>query len=476
MSEWKQFPRSHGLEWRKRIDVNFFLRVVKYRDKSSSSEPYDWVVSTDTDDVMYGGADSLDQAKYRAEDAFKQWQRGKARMLFNPALAEKWDRMTRVQRISLLRIVGVLPEAVDHIANQPWSSVPFVVKMKLKWGWKENKAMKVKQNSTVNKNRAVAQTEIVRAFLSGNKKSLGTGRRMEIGGGVGDRGTRYKTDGKTLWVWGNMVASRTSGGIYITDAGWLTNLTRNVLNEILKQRGTATSVSTVRGKWKIWNYETQQTQDWTGEALIRGNGQVKLYDERGRPGIVFSGYTRRKRYVPPPPPPPPPPEPPKPRMLFNAGKQPKPSWWSWAEGRLRHDSGSMKKKIDFVVREYRRSFGPETGDVRTRLWGIASRASKFIEKYGKNINPRSRRKVRVNMHTQKERAVASKLFHRVYAIAYRAIQQKNWMLFAEKYGVMWGMWHAASLEIPRQTRLINSWSKAIDEIKNVAKTSGYPRL
>lgn len=241
-------------------------------------------------------------------------------------------------------------------------------------------------------NRAAMQGQIVRAFLAGKKKSLGTGQRM--GGGYG---TRYTTDGTTLRVWGNVVSERRRGAVHITDAGWLTLLTRNVLNEIMEQLGVKVRIYTKRGKWRIWNYETKQEQDWQGRAVIKG-GAVRILPERGRPGIVFPGYTRRTRpvrYIPLPP------GPPKPRMLFNL-------------------------------------------------------------------------KARANLHAVAERTKASKLFRRVYGIAYNAINRRNWTLAVMKYGVMWGLWHAASIERPPLTKLVRSWYGAIKEIERHAKVAGAP--
>jgi hypothetical protein len=158
------------------------------------------------------------------------------------------------------------------------------------------------------------QPQIVKAFLAGRKRRLGHARRMEPGGGVGDRGIRYETDGKTLWVWGNEVARRVRNAVYITDAGWMTLLTRNVLNEVLEQVGASTRIYSDRRKWKLWDYQTHQKVDWPGRAVIKG-GKVRLLSASERHSTVYEYGPRRGRtiYIPPPP------EPPKPRMLFNRG-------------------------------------------------------------------------------------------------------------------------------------------------------------
>jgi hypothetical protein len=240
------------------------------------------------------------------------------------------------------------------------------------------------------------QGQIVRAFLAGKSKRLALTTPMH----GGTRRHRYSTDGQSLYVWGNLVAERRGRGVYITDAGWLTMLTKNVLNEVLEQMGVATRIYSKRGKWRIWNYETKLEQDWPGGAVVAG-GRVRLLRERGRPGIVFPGYERRRRWRPPPPPPPPKP-------------------------------------------------------------GLAGQRTLFNPKH------------RYNLHTPAERKEASKLFRRVYGIAYRQLQRRDWIGAAKSSGIMWGLVHAARIERPPLTRLVRSWYAAIEEIIRVAKGAGAP--
>jgi len=77
---------------------------------------------------------------------------------------------------------------------------------------------------------------MVRAFLDGRKASAGS---------------RYKTDGKTLWVWGNVVAAKQADGIMLRDAGWRTLLTKNVLNELLSQMGIPGSIVQRNHVWML---------------------------------------------------------------------------------------------------------------------------------------------------------------------------------------------------------------------------------
>jgi hypothetical protein len=167
--------------------------------------------------------------------------------------------------------------------------------------------MKAKANAA-----SVMQPEIVRAFLAGRSKRMALTTPMH----GGTKRHRYSTDGKSLYVWGNEVARRIRGAVYITDAGWRTNLTSNVLNEILDQVGASTRIYSKRKKWRVWNFDNRSEEDWTGHAVIK-SGRVRLLPEETSHVTVFGGYTRRSR------PrrislPPEPPRPPEPRMLFNA--------------------------------------------------------------------------------------------------------------------------------------------------------------
>ena len=95
--------------------------------------------------------------------------------------------------------------------------------------------------------RAVHQ-RIVRAFLHG--------QRLQVG-------PRYWTDGLILRVWGNVVAAKLPSGIMLSDAGWRTLLTKNVLNELLHQIGIPGGyIRQVRRVWMLGS------RPWPGQVLV----------------------------------------------------------------------------------------------------------------------------------------------------------------------------------------------------------------
>lgn len=97
------------------------------------SEPLFVVVDTGTES-------SMEKAGEKALASYRKYiRRGIPKMLFNPALVQSWDRMTKLQRVSLLRLIGVLPEAAENLAKHSWATLAPVVKMKLSWAWKENR-------------------------------------------------------------------------------------------------------------------------------------------------------------------------------------------------------------------------------------------------------------------------------------------------------------------------------------------------
>lgn len=59
-------------------------------------------------------------------------------------------------------------------------------------------------------------TQIVSAFIAGNKLTVGNSH----------------TDGSALYLHGNKIAEKRSDGIYITNAGWQSNTTKEHLNAI----------------------------------------------------------------------------------------------------------------------------------------------------------------------------------------------------------------------------------------------------
>lgn len=59
-------------------------------------------------------------------------------------------------------------------------------------------------------------TQVVSAFIAGNKLSV----------------ANSSTDGKALFLHGNKIAEKREDGLYITNAGWSSNVTKERLNAI----------------------------------------------------------------------------------------------------------------------------------------------------------------------------------------------------------------------------------------------------
>jgi hypothetical protein len=59
-------------------------------------------------------------------------------------------------------------------------------------------------------------TTIVSAFIAGNKMSI----------------KNSSTDGKSLFLHGNKIAEKREDGLYITNAGWSSNVTKERLNAL----------------------------------------------------------------------------------------------------------------------------------------------------------------------------------------------------------------------------------------------------
>jgi len=106
-----------------------------------------------------------------------------------------------------------------------------------------------------------SHTEIVRAFLEHRKRSI----------------SHFATDGERLLVHGNLVAEHRPEGIYVTDSGWHTALTKGVLNELMDVAdgfGYASGqLAQERGEWLFapivrgvpdWNAAVP----WTGSAIL----------------------------------------------------------------------------------------------------------------------------------------------------------------------------------------------------------------
>jgi hypothetical protein len=107
-------------------------------------------------------------------------------------------------------------------------------------------------------------------------------------------GERYSTDGQALRVWGNLVAEWRPEGLYITDAGWRTLLTRNVLNQILVEafRRGRPSGQIFQKKFD-WYFEpiTQpegrrlKPISWTGGMVVGTTAVAPVMVPAANPGI-----------------------------------------------------------------------------------------------------------------------------------------------------------------------------------------------
>lgn len=106
-------------------------------------------------------------------------------------------------------------------------------------------------------------------------------------------GERYSTDGQALRVWGNLVAEWRPEGLYITDAGWRTRLTANVLNQILAEafrRGRPSGQ--VFQKKHAWYFEPVTHPEgrrlkpipWTGGMVVGESAVAPVSVPAANPG------------------------------------------------------------------------------------------------------------------------------------------------------------------------------------------------
>jgi len=133
-------------------------------------------------------------------------------------------------------------------------------------------------NSHACANERAAHTSIVSAFMAGKSKSFGTSPQYP--------GTRYVTDGRALRVWGHVVAEKVPGGIRITDAGYQTLLTKNVLNTVLDRLGWS-RISQMAHKWYLGS------KPWSGEAVIPVGVPTTIANRRR---ARASANPRRKKF------------------------------------------------------------------------------------------------------------------------------------------------------------------------------------
>ncbi len=132
---------------------------------------------------------------------------------------------------------------------------------------------RARRNPSAEENMRDAHDQIVSAFLDGRPKRMGE---------------RYWTDGRLLRVWGNLVAHKTDNGIRLSDAGFRTLLTKNVLNAVLEKLGAGH----IYQKARQWYVGTPLGDVlWTGEWTVGRRPAVA--PNRGRRSRRIGN---RKRY------------------------------------------------------------------------------------------------------------------------------------------------------------------------------------
>jgi hypothetical protein len=67
---------------------------------------------------------------------------------------------------------------------------------------------------------------------------------------------------------GNLIAKRTPDAIEIFDCGWRTRTTGSRLNAILRMAGTALRICQRNHVWYLYNYQTGESEPWTGSMSI----------------------------------------------------------------------------------------------------------------------------------------------------------------------------------------------------------------
>lgn len=256
--------------------------------------------------------------------------------------------------------------------------------------------------------------EIVGAWLQGMSKSAG--------------GRRYRTDGTSLWVWGNLVAKKEPEGFFITDAGYQTLLTKNVLNEVLNQLGAGH----ISQKDFAWFLSTQQGDTkWGGSALITKSGKV----------IASSTNPRRKTWA---------------------------THYAWRSPRRR----SAKRRRSPVVvgakrpskSVVRRLFGynatkhelvaqveRQIGYPTERLWSASKRTLETLAARCGNLAYKNRkpRRSRMNLHTESERRKVHDIVLRWFRKGMQAAAAHNRAQTAQAFGILQGIKFVADAETSR---------------------------
>jgi hypothetical protein len=89
------------------------------------------------------------------------------------------------------------------------------------------------------------------------------------------RSGNYETDGHSLWLFGNEIASWQNGKIRICDAGYRTFTTKKALNEVLDQANVPCRLAQERHVWKAycapdgWDRPRRKKVKWPGCLTVR---------------------------------------------------------------------------------------------------------------------------------------------------------------------------------------------------------------
>lgn len=83
-----------------------------------------------------------------------------------------------------------------------------------------------------------------------------------------------RTDGRHYFLHGNHIAEYSRDNVtgnpilYLSDAGWRTNTTKERLNGLLELFGIPARLFQKNFTWHIFWYETKQTEEWTGKRFF----------------------------------------------------------------------------------------------------------------------------------------------------------------------------------------------------------------
>lgn len=84
-----------------------------------------------------------------------------------------------------------------------------------------------------------------------------------------------ETDGYNLWLFGNKIAKRQDGEIWITNAGWKSMTTKERLNGL-----SGVNITSKNGHWYLnghaWNGEWVSISEWNGEVSTDMPSEVEF--------------------------------------------------------------------------------------------------------------------------------------------------------------------------------------------------------